>query len=70
MTKAEHEVRLELAGGVELQGTLVLPRDAAGIVLFAHGSGSSRFSPRNRFVAGVLQGGGLATLLVERERSR
>jgi pimeloyl-ACP methyl ester carboxylesterase len=42
-----------------------VPSAAAGIVLFAHGSGSSRWSPRNRFVAGVLQGAGLATLLVD-----
>ena len=53
------------AGEVTLQGDLALPVDAAGIVLFAHGSGSSRFSSRNRYVAGVLQDGGLATLLID-----
>lgn len=49
----------------ELQGDLIVPSGAKGIVLFAHGSGSSRKSPRNRFVAGVLQRAGLATLLFD-----
>jgi len=48
-----------------LQGNLSLPKAAQGIVLFAHGSGSSRHSPRNRFVAKVLQKGGLGTLLID-----
>ena len=52
-------------GAATLEGNLVVPRDAQGIVLFAHGSGSSRHSPRNRYVAGVLQQGGLATLLLD-----
>jgi putative phosphoribosyl transferase len=51
------------AGGAE--GSLVVPGGAFGLVLFAHGSGSSRFSPRNRYVAGVLEDAGLATLLVD-----
>ena len=42
-----------------------MPPAARGLVVFAHGSGSSRFSPRNRFVAGVLEEAGLATLLVD-----
>ncbi len=46
-------------------GSLVVPDGARGLVLFAHGSGSSRFSPRNRYVAGVLSDAGLATLLVD-----
>lgn len=50
---------------VTLEGTLCLPKDASGIVLFAHGSGSSRHSPRNRSVAGVLQSHGIATLLFD-----
>lgn len=50
---------------VSLQGDLGLPRDARGVVLFAHGSGSGRFSPRNRFVAQTLQQRGLATLLLD-----
>jgi putative phosphoribosyl transferase len=48
-----------------LEGTLTVPHGAAGIVLFAHGSGSSRHSPRNRFVAAELQAGGLGTLLLD-----
>jgi putative phosphoribosyl transferase len=50
---------------VTLQGNLAIPEGAEGLVLFAHGSGSSRFSPRNRFVARVLREGGLATLLID-----
>ena len=50
---------------VTLEGNLGIPEGAEGIVLFAHGSGSSRYSPRNRFVAGVLRQGGLATLLMD-----
>jgi putative phosphoribosyl transferase len=50
---------------VTLEGTLGVPADARGIVLFAHGSGSSRFSPRNRFVARVLRDAGLGTLLLD-----
>ncbi len=52
-------------GRVTLMGDLAVPEGAGGVVLFAHGSGSSRFSPRNRFVAGELQGAGLATLLMD-----
>ena len=48
-----------------LMGDLAIPARARGIVVFAHGSGSSRHSPRNRFVADVLREGGLATLLVD-----
>jgi dienelactone hydrolase len=48
-----------------LEGSLAVPRDAGGIVLFAHGSGSSRHSPRNRYVAATLQESGLATLLLD-----
>jgi dienelactone hydrolase len=53
------------AGGVTLEGNLALPADAPGVVLFAHGSGSSRHSPRNRHVARLLNAGRLATLLVD-----
>ncbi len=53
------------AAEVALEGMLKIPKDARGIVLFAHGSGSSRFSPRNNFVADVLCHGGLATLLID-----
>ncbi|HYL10796.1 MAG TPA: dienelactone hydrolase family protein [Candidatus Acidoferrales bacterium] len=60
----EREVAIN-AGEVTLNGTLALPKNAVGIVLFAHGSGSSRFSPRNRYVAEVLQSQGTATLLFD-----
>ena len=53
------------AGRVALEGNLRIPEAARGVVVFAHGSGSSRFSPRNRFVAGVLEQAGLATLLMD-----
>ncbi len=53
------------ADGAELAGDLVVPAGAPALVIFAHGSGSSRFSPRNRFVAGVLNEAGLATLLFD-----
>ncbi|HEX7022112.1 MAG TPA: dienelactone hydrolase family protein [Trueperaceae bacterium] len=53
------------AAGVTLQGDLVVPPDARGVVLFAHGSGSSRHSPRNRFVAERLNDGALTTLLMD-----
>ncbi len=51
--------------GVSLSGDLVVPDRPRGIVLFAHGSGSSRLSPRNRYVADVLEGRGFATLLFD-----
>lgn len=60
----EHPVTIAV-GSVTLHGDLGLPREAAGVVLFAHGSGSGRFSPRNRFVAQSLQRRGLATLLLD-----
>lgn len=53
------------AAGVELAGSLMLPQPAGCLVLFAHGSGSSRFSRRNRYVASVLVEAGLATLLFD-----
>src|SRR3990172_1666279 len=53
------------AGLVELAGELILPPSASGVVLFAHGSGSSRFSPRNTYVAEVLQQHGIGTLLFD-----
>jgi putative phosphoribosyl transferase len=52
-------------GNVRLEGDLAVPPDPIGVVLFAHGSGSSRHSPRNRYVAGQLQGRHLATLLMD-----
>jgi len=53
------------ANGINLEGALVIPLSARGIVLFAHGSGSSRHSPRNNFVAQVLHKAGMATLLMD-----
>ncbi|MDQ4000075.1 MAG: hypothetical protein M3283_03510, partial [Actinomycetota bacterium] len=53
------------AGSVVLEGKLGVPEGARGVVLFAHGSGSGRHSPRNRYVAGMLREAGLATLLVD-----
>jgi putative phosphoribosyl transferase len=63
------------SGGATLAGHLTVPTGARGVVVFAHGSGSSRHSPRNRFVAQALVDGGLGTLLfdlltVEEERDR
>lgn len=52
-------------GTVRLEGELVLPESTTGVVLFAHGSGSSRFSPRNTYVAKVLQERGIGTLLFD-----
>jgi len=53
------------AGGVELEGDLHLPSGARGLILFAHGSGSSRLSPRNRAVAADLNEAGFGTLLLD-----
>jgi putative phosphoribosyl transferase len=53
------------AGPMMLEGNLNLPEGARGIVLFAHGSGSSRHSPRNRYVAQLLNQASFATLLVD-----
>ena len=60
----EQLVRIS-AGPVTLEGNLNLPEGAGGIVLFAHGSGSSRHSPRNRYVAQMLNDAKLASLLVD-----
>ena len=64
--KPNHNSSISItAGSVQLTGNLVIPPSAQGIVLFAHGSGSSRRSPRNCYVAEVLQEAGLATLLFD-----
>jgi dienelactone hydrolase len=57
-------ITLEVEAG-RLTGDLTIPADATGVVLFAHGSGSSRLSPRNRFVAQQLNERGLGTLLID-----
>ncbi|KXS38337.1 MAG: Uncharacterized protein AWU55_1554 [Halomonadaceae bacterium T82-2] len=64
MVFSPRSVTLE-AAGVELKGDLIVPEGATGIVVFAHGSGSSRFSTRNRQVAEYLASQGLATLLFD-----
>lgn len=60
----EREVRVS-TGPVTLEGSLGIPNSAGGVVLFAHGSGSGRHSPRNRYVARVLREANLATLLID-----
>jgi putative phosphoribosyl transferase len=64
-TKDFHEVITIPVNGVDLEGMLVVPQHARGVVLFAHGSGSSRHSPRNNFVAQNLHSAGFATLLMD-----
>jgi len=59
-----HDVTIPV-DGVSLEGFLAMPADPAGIVVFAHGSGSSRFSPRNQEVAAALQAAGFGTLLFD-----
>lgn len=66
MPSETHERPVQIhAGEIALNGDLAMPRAPRGLVLFAHGSGSSRKSPRNRAVADVLQGGELGTLLFD-----
>jgi putative phosphoribosyl transferase len=60
----EQLVRIPI-DSIKLEGSLALPREAQGLVIFAHGSGSSRFSPRNNFVARVLREAGIGTLLMD-----
>jgi putative phosphoribosyl transferase len=64
-TKTENRYVQILSTGVHLEGIISIPEDAKGLVLFVHGSGSSRHSPRNQYVAQTLQEGGLATLLFD-----
>jgi len=61
----EHLPVLAPVDSLELEGILSVPTSARGVVLFAHGSGSSRHSPRNRYVADLLNESGLATLLID-----
>lgn len=65
LTSVRHRDVQIAAGAATLSGVLGLPSSPLGVVLFAHGSDSSRFSPRNRFVAGVLERAGLGTLLFD-----
>jgi putative phosphoribosyl transferase len=65
MGKSEEDLVIIEVGGVELSGNLKIPKGAKGIVLFAHGSGSGRLSPRNQYVAKVLREKNLGTLLFD-----
>lgn len=62
--RSAHLVQIQ-TNGVTLEGALEIPEGAGGLVLFAHGSGSSRHSPRNKFVASVLREARLGTLLID-----
>jgi pimeloyl-ACP methyl ester carboxylesterase len=64
LTAGEQTTQVAVAG-VSLEADIVVPENAPGLVLFAHGSGSSRHSPRNRLVAHELQSAGLATVLID-----
>lgn len=65
-TQPRHEQPVQIAiGQTVLDGDLTIPQEARGLVLFAHGSGSSRNSPRNKYVAQLLQEDGFATLLMD-----
>ncbi len=64
-TITEAPVVQVIIGPVRLEGNLSIPEGSKGIVLFAHGSGSSRHSPRNQYVARVLREAGIATLLID-----
>jgi len=66
MTPLHRELLITIPSGeVMLEGVLVLPQEPSGIVVFSHGSGSGRNSPRNRYVAQMLHGAGLGTLLLD-----
>lgn len=62
--QTERTIQIQ-SGTAQMEGMLAVPERALGVVLFAHGSGSGRFSPRNQFVANALRDGGLGTLLVD-----
>jgi putative phosphoribosyl transferase len=64
-SKEEKNLVRIVSGKVTINGNLTVPEGAKGIVLFAHGSGSSRFSPRNRYVAELMNKKGIATLLID-----
>jgi putative phosphoribosyl transferase len=65
MPAAGDEVRIPIAGEAFIAASAETPADTHGLVLFAHGSGSSRFSPRNRYVAQVLRDAGFGTMLLD-----
>jgi len=66
--RAREEIKCNVripTNSATLEGELIVPDNAAGVVLFAHGSGSSRFSPRNQFVAQIIREAGMGTLLFD-----
>jgi len=63
-TRTDQSIEIRM-GEATLHGILTIPDRAQALVIFAHGAGSSRFSPRNQYVAGILQDAGLATLLMD-----
>src|SRR3990170_2185281 len=66
MQEINEEISVKIREGKgTIKGNLTVPADARGIVLFAHGSGSGRFSPRNQHVAKVLNEAGIATFLID-----
>jgi dienelactone hydrolase len=65
MSQAFDQIVHIAAGNIHIEGMLELPNNAQGIVIFAHGSGSSRHSPRNNYVARILHSGGMGTLLMD-----
>jgi putative phosphoribosyl transferase len=66
MTQKEHKELVRIAvDSAQVEGMLEVPQDAVGIILFAHGSGSSRLSPRNNYVARILRNAGMGTLLMD-----
>ncbi len=64
-SKEEKNLVQIVSGKVTINGNLTIPEGAKSIVVFAHGSGSSRFSPRNRYVAELMNKKGIATLLID-----
>jgi pimeloyl-ACP methyl ester carboxylesterase len=66
MMQKEHKELVRIAAdSAQVEGMLEVPQDAVGIILFAHGSGSSRLSPRNNYVAQILRNAGMGTLLMD-----
>jgi dienelactone hydrolase len=67
MTNAglEQAIKIPVGNSVEIEGSMFLPREAGCLIVFAHGSGSSRFSPRNQYVAKEFNKAGMATLLFD-----
>lgn len=66
MTQKEHKELVRIAAdSAQVEGMLEVPENAIGMILFAHGSGSSRLSPRNNYVARVLRNAGMGTLLMD-----